>query len=75
MFITNAGKPPTMGLESRASSLQSAVHFAKRWSLSGIVFASETLISCPRLIKYVKQAGLICASYGLQNNAPENAQV
>ncbi|GIJ97977.1 hypothetical protein Aspvir_000085 [Aspergillus viridinutans] len=72
MFITNAGKPPVMDLETRASSLQSAVRFAKRWSLSGIVFASETLISCPRLIRYVKGSGLACGSYGLQNNVPEN---
>ncbi|RHZ48190.1 uncharacterized protein CDV56_100746 [Aspergillus thermomutatus] len=75
MFITNAGKPPVADLETRASSLQSAVRFAKRWSLSGVVFASETLISCPRLIGYVKQSGLVCGSYGLQNNIPENAKV
>jgi glycerophosphodiester phosphodiesterase len=75
MFITNAGKPPVTDLETRASSLQSAVRFAKRWSLSGIIFASETLISCPRLIGYVKQSGLACGSYGLQNNIPENAKV
>jgi glycerophosphodiester phosphodiesterase len=43
--------------------------------LSGIIFASETLISCPRLIGYVKQSGLACGSYGLQNNIPENAKV
>ncbi|KAL4744296.1 Glycerophosphoryl diester phosphodiesterase family-domain-containing protein [Aspergillus terricola var. indicus] len=74
MFITNAGKPPVTDLETRASSLQSAVRFAKRWSLSGIIFASEALISCPRLIGYVKQSGLACGSYGLQNNIPENAK-
>ncbi|RHZ73684.1 hypothetical protein CDV55_106188 [Aspergillus turcosus] len=75
MFITNAGKPPVTDLETRASSLQSAVCFAKRWSLAGIVFASETLISCPRLIRYVKESRLVCGSYGLQNNIPENAIV
>jgi glycerophosphodiester phosphodiesterase len=72
MFITNTGKPPVADLES---SLQSTIYFVKRWSLSGIVFASKTLISCPRLIGYVKQSGLVCGSYGLQNNIPENATV
>jgi glycerophosphodiester phosphodiesterase len=75
VFITNAGKPPMMDLEMRASSLQVAVRFAKLWNLSGAVFASETLIMCPRLIKYVKRAGLSCSSYGLLNNIPDNAKV
>ena len=75
MFITNAGKLPMADAELRAGSLQVAVRFAKHWNLSGVVFASETLILCPRLIKYVKRSGLVCASYGLLNNIPENAKV
>ncbi|KAE8149463.1 ankyrin repeat-containing protein [Aspergillus avenaceus] len=75
MFITNAGKPPVTDFEMRASSLQSAVRFAKRWNLSGIVFASEALVMCPRLIRYVQRSGLLCGSYGSQNNIPENAKV
>lgn len=75
LFITNAGKPPMTDLEMRAGSLQVAFRFAKLWNLSGVVFASETLIMCPRLIKYVKGAGLSCASYGLLNNIPDNAKV
>ncbi|KAA8646328.1 uncharacterized protein ATNIH1004_007755 [Aspergillus tanneri] len=43
MFITNAGKPPMTDKEKRASSLQTAIRFAKRWNLTGIVFASEAL--------------------------------
>jgi glycerophosphodiester phosphodiesterase len=75
MFITNAGKPPMMDLEVRASSLQVAVRFAKRWNLAGIVFASEVLVLCPRLVAYVKNYGLTCGSYGPQNNIPEYAKV
>lgn len=75
MFITNAGKPPMTDKEMRASSLQAAVRFAKRWNLTGIVFASEALIMCPRLIAYVQRSGLSCGSYGLLNNIPENAKV
>jgi glycerophosphodiester phosphodiesterase len=75
IFITNAGKQPITDMEIRAGSLQVAVHFAKKWNLSGIVFASETLILCPRLIEYVKSSGLSCGSYGPLNNIPENAIV
>lgn len=48
LFITNPGKLPMSDMEMRASSLQAAVRFSKRWVLAGIVFASETLIICPR---------------------------
>ncbi|CAG8887283.1 unnamed protein product [Penicillium egyptiacum] len=75
LFITNAGKLPMSDMEMRASSLQAAVRFSKRWNLAGIVFASETLILCPRLVGYVKRSGLICGSYGSLNNIPENAKV
>ncbi|OOO07236.1 glycerophosphoryl diester phosphodiesterase [Aspergillus oryzae] len=74
MFITNAGKPPVTDREMRAASIQSAVRFAKRWNLSGLVFASEALVMCPRLVRYVQRSGLICGSYGSQNNIPENAK-
>jgi hypothetical protein len=39
------------------------------------VFASETLISCPKLIWYVKRSGLVRGSYGLENNISKNATV
>ncbi|RAQ52427.1 ankyrin repeat-containing protein [Aspergillus flavus] len=74
MFITNAGKPPVTDREMRAASIQSAVRFAKRWNLSGLVFASEVLVMCPRLVRYAQRSGLICGSYGSQNNIPENAK-
>ncbi|PIG80819.1 hypothetical protein AARAC_003463, partial [Aspergillus arachidicola] len=74
MFITNAGKPPVTDRETRAVSIQSAVRFAKRWNLSGLVFASEALVMCPRLVRYVQRSGLLCGSYGSQNNIPENAK-
>jgi glycerophosphodiester phosphodiesterase len=75
MFITNAGKPPMTDMEVRAGSLKVAVRFAKRWNLAGVAFASETLLLCPRLVKYVAKSGLSCASYGLMSNIPENAIV
>ncbi|KXG45689.1 Glycerophosphoryl diester phosphodiesterase [Penicillium griseofulvum] len=74
LFITNAGKLPMSDMEMRASSLQAAVRFSKRWNLTGIVFASETLVLCPRLVGYVKRSGLVCGSYGPLNNIPEHAK-
>ncbi|KID99698.1 Glycerophosphoryl diester phosphodiesterase, partial [Metarhizium majus ARSEF 297] len=73
MFITNAGKVPMQDQELRAASLQTAVHVARLWNLSGTVFACETFLHCPRLVQFVKNTGLICASYGLLNNDPANA--
>lgn len=64
-----------MDMESRAGSLQTAVHFAEYWGLAGLVVASEALVLCPRLIRCVKRKGLVCASYGPLNNIPDNAKV
>jgi glycerophosphodiester phosphodiesterase len=75
MFITNAGKTPVQDKELRGSSLQAAVHFARMWNLAGVVLACETFLYCPRLVQFVKNIGLICASYGLLNNQPVNAKV
>lgn len=75
MFITNAGKLPMSDQELRAASVQAALKFAKRWSLSGIVFACDALLYCPRLVQFVKNAGLVCASYGIMNNTPGKAKV
>ncbi len=73
MFLNDAGNYSTDDI--RASSLQQAVHFAKRWDLSGIVMASEPFVMCPKLAQYVKSLGLSCASYGSLNNDPKCARV
>ncbi|TGJ87997.1 hypothetical protein E0Z10_g739 [Xylaria hypoxylon] len=75
LFITNAGKLPMIDVEKRAANMHIAVKFAKLWNLTGIVFASEPLLLCPRLIRYVKSFGLICASYGPQNSLPDDVIV
>ncbi|KAJ5108608.1 hypothetical protein N7456_005283 [Penicillium angulare] len=75
MFITNAGKLPANDMETRASSLQAAVRFSKRWDLAGIVFASDIFLLCPRLVGYVKQSGFVCGSYGTLNNDPESVRL
>ncbi|EON99373.1 putative glycerophosphodiester phosphodiesterase gde1 protein [Phaeoacremonium minimum UCRPA7] len=68
MFLTDAG---TLSVgDIRASSLQEAIRFASRWNLLGIVSVSEPFVNSPRLVRVVKQSGLICVSYGSQNNNP-----
>lgn len=69
LFLTDAGSEEVGDI--RASSLQEAIRFANRWNLLGIVSAAEPLVLAPRLVKAVKGRGLVCVSYGVQNNDPE----
>jgi len=73
LFLTDAGNSPVGDI--RASSLQEAIRFASRWNLLGIVSAAEPLCNSPRLVKVVKDSGLVCVSYGQLNNDPEKVQV
>ena len=70
LFLTDAGTSPVGDI--RASSLQEAIRFASRWNLLGVVTAAEPLVRCPRLVKVVKQSGLLCFSYGSLNNDVKN---
>lgn len=73
LFLTDAGTSPVGDI--RASSLQEAIRFASRWNLLGVVSAAEPLCNSPRLVKVVKDSGLVCVSYGVLNNDPEKVQV
>lgn len=73
LFLTDAGASPVGDI--RASSLQEAIRFASRWNLLGIVTAAEPLVMSPRLVKVVKESGLVCVSYGQLNNDPEQVKV
>jgi glycerophosphoryl diester phosphodiesterase len=73
LFLNCGGNWPTGDI--RASSLQEAVHFAKAWKLDGIVMESDPLVLAPRLIRSVRECGLVCASYGTLNNNPQFAKV
>ncbi|KAJ9265662.1 hypothetical protein DTO195F2_1701 [Paecilomyces variotii] len=73
LFLTDAGTSPVGDI--RASSLQEAVRFASRWSLLGVVSSAEPLVIAPRLVKVVKESGLVCVSYGTLNNDPENVKL
>lgn len=73
LFLTDAGVASVGDI--RASSLQEAIRFASRWNLLGIVSAAEPLCNSPRLVKVVKDSGLVCVSYGSLNNDPVKVQV
>ncbi|KAI9843510.1 MAG: Glycerophosphocholine phosphodiesterase [Sclerophora amabilis] len=73
LFLTDAGTCPVGDI--RASSLQEAIRFASRWNLLGVVTAAEPLVISPRLVKVVKESGLVCVSYGVINNDPEKVQL
>lgn len=73
MFLTDAGIEDVSDI--RASSLQEAIRFASRWNLLGIVSNATPFVVCPRLVRVVKQSGLVCVSYGTQNNDPELVNV
>ncbi|KAK7427513.1 Glycerophosphocholine phosphodiesterase [Neonectria magnoliae] len=68
LFLTDAGCSEVCDI--RASSLQEAIRFASRWNLLGIVSAAEPMINSPRLVRVVKENGLVCVSYGALNNDP-----
>lgn len=73
LFLTEAGT--TLMADIRASSLQNAIRFAKKWNLLGLVSAAATLVKTPRLAQVVKSSGLVCVTYGVQNNDPEACKV
>lgn len=73
LFLTEGGTDYMADV--RASSLQEGIRFAKRWDLLGIVSAARPLIQCPRLVNVVKESGLVCVTYGTDNNDPENARL
>ena len=73
MFLNESNLFPTG--DERASNLQEAIHFARHWGLPGVVMSSEPFVMSSMLVKHVKQAGLVCATFGAMNDDPNNAKV
>ena len=73
MFITDSGTERVSDI--RASSLQEAIRFSSRWNLLGIVSAAEPFVNSPRLVRVVRESGLVLATYGALNNDPLMVQV
>jgi glycerophosphodiester phosphodiesterase len=73
LFLTEGGTEPMADI--RCTSLQEAIRFASRWNLLGIVSAAEPFVLCPRLIRVVKESGLVCITYGQMNNNSANVRL
>lgn len=73
LFLTDAGTSPVADI--RASSLQEAIRFAARWNLLGIVSSCQPFVIAPRLVKVVKESGLVCVSYGTMNNEQDKVRL
>ncbi|EJS41436.1 YPL110C [Saccharomyces arboricola H-6] len=73
LFLTEGGSQKIA--DSRTLSLQNCVRFAKKWNLLGIVSAAAPILKAPRLVQVVKSNGLVCVTYGTDNNDPENASI
>ncbi|EEP80369.1 conserved hypothetical protein [Uncinocarpus reesii 1704] len=73
LFLTDSGVGAVGDI--RASSLQEAIRFASRWNLLGVVTTAEPLVISPRLVRVVKESGLVCVSYGMANNDPANVKL
>lgn len=73
LFLTEGGTAQMADV--RATSLQNAIRFARSWNLLGIVSAAAPIIEAPRLAQVVKSSGLVCVTYGVENNDPENAKI
>ncbi|QLG71961.1 hypothetical protein HG535_0C03130 [Zygotorulaspora mrakii] len=73
LFLTEGGNQKMADI--RASSLQHAIRFARSWNLLGIVSAASPIIRAPRLAQVIKSSGLVCVTFGTENNDPENANI
>ncbi|EXJ84657.1 hypothetical protein A1O3_05327 [Capronia epimyces CBS 606.96] len=73
LFLTDSGTCPVGDI--RATSLQEAIRFASRWNLLGVVSAAEPFVAAPRLVRVVKESGLVCVSYGSLNNEPDKVKL
>lgn len=54
LFLNEANLFPTGDV--RASNLQEAIHFARRWSLPEVVMSSKPFVMSPKLMTSVKDA-------------------
>ncbi|EIF45192.1 glycerophosphodiester phosphodiesterase gde1 [Brettanomyces bruxellensis AWRI1499] len=73
LFLTDSGCSPVADV--RSSSLQNAIRFARKWNLLGIVTNAKPIVKCPRLASVIKASGLVCVTYGSENNDPTNVKL
>lgn len=73
LFLTEGGT--TEMADIRAISIQNAIQFSRKWNLLGIVSAAKPIVKAPRLASVVKSTGLVCITYGVENNNPDIVQL
>ncbi|KAI8906028.1 hypothetical protein EDD86DRAFT_211356 [Gorgonomyces haynaldii] len=69
-FCSSGGFGNTEGI-----SLKESVKFAKESNLLGLIFDAHPLVRMPRLIKHIKESGLLLVSAGRLNLVPENVKL
>jgi glycerophosphodiester phosphodiesterase len=72
-FLTDAGTSPVADI--RCQSLSGAVQFARDANLMGIVSHCPPFLEAPRLVKAIRESGLLVFTYGALNNDVANAQL
>ncbi|RIA99322.1 Glycerophosphoryl diester phosphodiesterase family-domain-containing protein [Glomus cerebriforme] len=72
-FLTDCGEE-TMA-DIRCNSIQEAIKFAKFAGLLGIVTTSAPVIEAPKLVKTIKETGLLLFTYGAMNNDVTNVRL
>ncbi|KAK9764489.1 Glycerophosphocholine phosphodiesterase [Basidiobolus ranarum] len=65
-LLTDAGV--TRMADTRCNSIEDAVRFAKYAGLLGIVTISDPILEAPKLIRTIKETGLLLFTYGSLNN-------
>src|SRR5438034_1258617 len=72
-FLTDCGEE--IMADARCNSLQQAIRFAQFANLLGIVTTSAPIIEAPKLVKTIKETGLLLFTYGTMNNNVSNVQL
>ncbi|KAI9226781.1 MAG: Glycerophosphoryl diester phosphodiesterase family-domain-containing protein [Piptocephalis tieghemiana] len=72
-FLTDAGTVPVADI--RCQSLSAAVQFARDAHLMGVVSHCPPLLEAPRLVRAIRESGLLVFTYGALNNDVRNAQL
>jgi CDK inhibitor PHO81 len=71
-FRTYCGYPSETKEPSR--SIKSSIKFCKSYDLLGLVCDARPFISCPELIQFAKESGLLFATFG-ESNSDENVSM
>ncbi len=73
LFLNDSSNCPTGDM--RATSLQTAVRFAHRFGLAGVVVASDPFVASPGLVNFVREQAIYTATYGPLNDDATCAKV